>query len=154
VLCLPLVKTDLIMETMVMIATVTRDVQLGTEIEEMIHIAARLKEQRKVIIDNLMSDIAAYLNYRFAVTATRTQLEKIKDAITTLNEAVIGTDVCKAAIAEGRRGIAKPSRSGLFYAEIDKIIGTILYPSQLELGIAGGALKDGIDTTELLVREK
>jgi hypothetical protein len=108
-------------------------------LEEMIHTTALLKEQRKIIIDNLLGDIGAYLQYRFSVTATRSTFEEIRKAIEAFGESPLSTDVCKAAVADVRRGLARTAKANLFYREIDKLIGAILYPAQLELGIGSSA---------------
>lgn len=108
-------------------------------LEEMIHTTALLKEQRKIIIDNLLGDVAAYLQYRFSATATRPTLEQIRQAIEAFGESPLSTDVCKAAVADVRRGLARTAKANLFYQEIDKLIGAILYPVQLELGIGSSA---------------
>lgn len=123
------------MEAIMTIAGAARDVQRGPDLDEMIHMTALLKDERRIVIDNLMTDIPAYLEYKFEVKATATQQEKIKQAIVAYGEGAISNDTCKIAAASLRRGMTKASRSNLFYQEIDKIISAILRPAQLELGI-------------------
>lgn len=123
------------MKAIMTIAGAAQDVQRGPDLDEMIHMTALLKEERRIVIDNLMTDIAAYLEYKFETKPTVTQQERIKRAIVAYSECPISNDTCKTAAASLRRGMTKASRSNLFYQEIDKIIRTTLRPAQLELGI-------------------
>jgi hypothetical protein len=121
----------------------TRDVPTETDSEEIRHIRALLKEQRKSFLDSLESDLPAYLNYKFEVVATEKQLKQIRVALLEFGKASIPERIFQPALRDGHYGY------NWFFNEVIELIRRILYPAQVEHGTGSGRMKDGIDTTDL-----
>lgn len=121
----------------------TRDATSVTESEQIRHIKALLKEQRKSLLHSLESDLPAYLNYKFEVVATEKQLDQIRAALEAFGKSPIPESVFGSAMSDGLYGY------NWFFKEVVQLIRRILHPAQVEYGTGSGHAKDGIDTTDL-----
>jgi hypothetical protein len=121
----------------------TRVVSPAKESPEMIQIKKVLQEQRKSFIDSLKSDLPAYLNYKFSVVATPSQLEQILKALAYFDQAAISESRCHATLQNGLHGY------NVFYHDVNEIIGSILKPPVPSEGDRPGA---GTDTIDLSAR--
>lgn len=120
-----------------------REVSAAMEPEQVRHIKALLKEQRKSLLDSLESDLPAYLNYKFEVVATEKQLDQIRVALSEFGRSPIPESVFGPAMSDGLYGY------NWFFKEVIELIRRILQPAQIEFGTGSGQTKDGIDTTDL-----
>lgn len=124
-------------------ATCTRDVPTGSGSTETTQVKALLQEQRKSLLNSLKSDLPAYLNYKFTVVLTESQLDQIRAAFAEFEQSVISESLCRSVLKDGLLGYNS------FYHEINLIISRILHPAHVELGINSGKGKDGVDVTDL-----
>lgn len=129
-------------------ATGAQDVRRGTESEDIRRIKATLLEERKSLVDSLKSDLPAYLNYKFEVVASETQLDQIRGALSNFEGSVIQESLYEPALKDGLFGY------NWFFDQINQLIRQVLYPAHIEHGVNSGTTKDGIDTTDLTARQK
>lgn len=115
------------------IATGIKKIELGNENMAMLQIAEVLKQHRESLIGSLLSDLTTYVKYQFSAPPTKDQLDKIRHKLLDLKNGSISLTRYSSIIEEVLANETTYIKSGLFYYEINEVIGEELNPSQLSL---------------------
>lgn len=115
------------------IATGMKRIELGNENMAVLQVGEVLRQHRDALITSLLSDLSTYIKYQFQVPPTRDQLERIRQKLLDLRNAVLGATRYASVISEVLDNDTTYIKSELFYQEINEVIGEELNPSQLIL---------------------
>jgi len=116
---------------------------VGTDVEaaleEMIRVAASLKEHRRIAVDGVLTDVRGYVAQQLSMDVSAQQLEQIHVQLVAFMESNLPPRFCKMAFAEARKRGPGYTHYLNFTQDIHKIILGVLRSAQLELGIGGFA---------------
>jgi hypothetical protein len=113
--------------------------QVEAALEEMIQVAARLKEHRGIAVDGVLNDVRGYVAQQLSMDVSAQQLEQIQAQLVAFKESNLPPRFCKTVFAEARKRGPGYTHYLNFTQEIHKIILGVLRSPQLELGIGGFA---------------
>jgi hypothetical protein len=116
---------------------------VGTDVEaaleEMIRVAASLKENRRMAVDGVLTDVREYVARQLSMDVSAQQQEQIQVQLEAFKESNLPPRFCKTVFAEARKRGPGYTHYLNFTEDIHKIILGILRSPQLELGIGGFA---------------
>lgn len=112
---------------------------LEAALEEMIHVAASLKEHRRIAVDVVLNDVRGYVARQLSMDVSAQQLEQIQAQLVAFKESNLPPRFCRTVFAEARKRGPGYIHFLNFTQDIHKIILSVLCSGQLELGIGGFA---------------
>ncbi len=92
-----------------------------------------LMEHRSVLITRLISDLAAYIDYKFSARPNSRQLESIREHLYSLKNSALDLERYHEIIDHFHTHDVTYIASAPFFREIDESIGAILNASQLSI---------------------
>ena len=92
-----------------------------------------LSEHRSVLVTRIISDLAAYIDYKFQTRPSSKELESIKETLYSLKNSAVELDRYRDIIEHFLENDMTYIRSEPFLKEIDDTIGWGLSQSQLKL---------------------
>jgi hypothetical protein len=109
--------------------------QVEAALEEMIQVAARLKEHRRIAVEDVLSDVRGYVARQLSMDVSTRQSEEIQAQLLEFKESNLPPRFCKTVFAEARKRGPGYTHYLNFTQDIHKIILGVLRSPQLELSI-------------------
>ena len=88
----------------------------------MLQLQEVLRQHQEILINRLLSDLPTYLDYRFHLRASKTELEEIREKLVFLKNKNVDLEMFEEVVTRVRSNATTHLSNELFYSGIDKLL--------------------------------
>lgn len=99
----------------------------------MVQLQEVLSQHQEILINRLLSDLPTYLDYRFQLKASKTELEEIREKLVFLKSRNVDLEMFREVVERVKSNTTTHLSNELFYSAIDRLLQTYVKVPTLSL---------------------